>query len=180
MDPITGKAAARGAAQARTGSAASQTQKTAPSKFDELRSELVQRLADQSRIPPEVKISPQQQAALRNDLEKKLSQSSPQQVHADLRVERARAENSIENVRRTITELPAHSAFDPIRSRLQSIETQFAGTGKLLGNLGKLDDPESLLKVQMQLYEVTKNMEVLSKVVDSVNSGIKTILQTQV
>lgn len=180
MDPITGKAAARGVARAQAASAPAQTQKAGPSKFDELRSELIQRLAEQSRVPPEAKISPQQQATLRNDLEKKLSERSPERVQADLRVDHVRAGNSLEGVRRTVTELPQHSAFDPIRDRLRSIEAQFSGTGKLLGSLGKLDSPESLLKVQMQLYEVSRNVEVLSKVVDQVNSGIKTILQTQV
>lgn len=180
MDPITGKAAARGVAQAQSSSAPAQKQKAGPSKFDELRSELIERLAEQARVPPETRISPQQQNALRNDLEKRLSERGPERVQADLRVEQARAESKLEGVRRTVEELPRHSAFEPIRDRLRTIEAQFSRTNGLLQNIGKLDSPERLLKVQMQVYEVTKNVEMLAAVANSVNSGIKTILQTQV
>ncbi len=177
MDPITGKVAAQ-AARARTGAAASP--KMTPSKFDELRSELVQRVADQSRVPPEAKLAPEQQASIRTDLNRRLAESGPHKVQSQIQVERARAGNEIAGLKRTVAELPSHSAFEPIRNRLRTIESQFAGTGKLLSGLGKTDDPSSLLKAQMQLYEMTRNVEVLSKVVDQVNSGIKTMLQIQV
>ena len=41
-------------------------------------------------------------------------------------------------------------------------------------------DPKSLLNVQVQFYQVAENMELLSKVVDQVSSGAKTVMQTQV
>lgn len=178
MDPITGKVAAQATARAKTGGPAAR--KTAPSKFDQLRSEQAARLAEQAKVPPQAKLSTEQQTRLRAELERRLSENGPQKVQAEVRVERTRAGNHVESLKRAVGSLPEHSAFNPIRDRLRAIESQFAGTGKLLGSLGKTDDPGSLLKIQMQLFEVTRNVEVLSKVVDQVNSGIKTILQTQV
>jgi hypothetical protein len=32
----------------------------------------------------------------------------------------------------------------------------------------------------MQMYQLTQNIELLSKVVEQVSSGVKTVLQTQV
>jgi hypothetical protein len=36
-----------------------------------------------------------------------------------------------------------------------------------------------MMKVQMQMYQLTENLELMSKVVDQVTSGVKSILQTQ-
>jgi hypothetical protein len=36
------------------------------------------------------------------------------------------------------------------------------------------------MKVQMQMYQLTENLELMSKVVEQVTSGVKSILQTQV
>jgi hypothetical protein len=62
---------------------------------------------------------------------------------------------------------------------LTSIATQVQQTGQLINNM-KDTDPQSLLNVQMQMYQMSQNVEIMSKVVDQVNSGVKTVLQTQV
>jgi hypothetical protein len=79
-----------------------------------------------------------------------------------------------------VAAIPANAALDPLRARLGLIETQFAESGRLLNTAGSLSDPKALLGVQVQLYQMMSNVEMLSKVVDQMTSGVKTILQTQV
>ena len=42
------------------------------------------------------------------------------------------------------------------------------------------ESPGDLMKVQMQMYQLTENLEMMSKVVEQVSSGVKSVLQTQV
>jgi hypothetical protein len=42
------------------------------------------------------------------------------------------------------------------------------------------ENPGDLMKLQMQMYQLTENLELMSKVVEQVTSGMKTLLQTQV
>jgi hypothetical protein len=35
------------------------------------------------------------------------------------------------------------------------------------------------MKIQMQMYQLGENLELMSKVVEQVTSGVKSILQTQ-
>jgi type III secretion system YscI/HrpB-like protein len=45
---------------------------------------------------------------------------------------------------------------------------------------GAFDDPQRLLQMQMEVYKLAHNVEILSRTVSEAASGIKTILQTQV
>jgi hypothetical protein len=62
---------------------------------------------------------------------------------------------------------------------LNLIEQQYQKSGDLIGRVKNMD-PQSLLKAQVQLYQLSENMELLSKVVEQMTSGVKTIMQTNV
>ena len=86
----------------------------------------------------------------------------------------------IADVNRQVSAVPNTSSFAPLRQRLQSIESDFDASAKLLNTPGSLDDPNRLLQMQMEVYKLTSNVEILSRTVSEAASGAKTILQTQV
>jgi hypothetical protein len=176
MEPIARKAAAIASTGAQQGPAAGQ--KTAPSKFDRLRADLNQQLISAGQLPPKVvNISDQQKQMLANDLQRKLaSGKSPQEIVGG---EMNQLRSGIANVQRQVGAVPNISAFAPLRDRLKSIESDFNASGKLLDGNAPLND-EKLIEMQMQIYKMTENVEILSRTIGEVGSGVKTILQTQV
>jgi len=75
---------------------------------------------------------------------------------------------------------PDVSAFEPLRDRLKGIEADFNASAKLMSGPGSLDDPHRLLEMQMEVYKLAQNVEIMSRTVSEATSGVKTILQTQV
>jgi hypothetical protein len=152
--------------------------KSGPSKFDRLRADLLQS-SGPPQLPPKVTaITDQQKQLLENDLRRRLETGkSPQEIlGADMTQLRA----GIADLNRQVSAVPDTSAFGPLRQRLQSIESDFDASAKLLKTPGSLDDPNRLLEMQMEVYKLTSNVEILSRTVSEAASGAKTILQTQV
>ena len=153
--------------------------KAGPSKFDEIRSQLAEKVATDLKLPPAQKVSDPQKADLESSLRKQLSSTAPSTPRELFGPEMKNTALNVQRLTDSVNKLPTGSAFGPIRDRLDSIATQFQKSGQLIDSLQNMD-PQSLLNVQMQLYEMNQNVELLSKVVDQVTSGAKTILQTQV
>jgi hypothetical protein len=153
--------------------------KTGLSKFDEIRAKLTDKVAVGMKLPPPMVISEQQQAMLETALRKRLSGTSASNATQLFGVDMQNAQLNLQNLSRVINKLPNETAFAPLRDRLHSIEKQFQNSGELIKGVKGMD-PHHMLKVQMQLYQVSENIELLSKVVDQVSSGVKTIFQTQV
>jgi len=177
MEPVTRKAAASATTTAQQGTA--EANKTVPSKFDRLRADLNQQLMLPGQLPPKVvSITDQQKQMLSNDLQRKLaSGKSPQEIVGD---QMNQLRGGITNVRHQVNAVPDVSALAPLRERLKSIESDFNASAKLLDGNVSLNDHGKLLEMQMQMYKMTENIEVLSRTVSEVGSGVKTILQTQV
>ena len=151
--------------------------KTGQSKFDKVRAGLQQK--EQVELPPEVKqVSLAQQNALRTEMSKNVAKGAdPKRVLAtDLQNVKQKADL----VTKRISALPKTPAFQPLRDRLLSIDTQFQNAGKLLNSIKGGESPQQLLKVQMGMYQLSENVELMSKAVEQVSSGMKNILQTQV
>ena len=66
-----------------------------------------------------------------------------------------------------------------LRGRFGQIETEWNQVESIMRSNKELSTTE-LLGLQARLYQVTQHVEVLSKVVDQVTGGIKTILNTNV
>ena len=153
--------------------------KVQPSRFDDIRSQLAQKVAADLTLPPPAQISSQQQTLLESALRKRLTGTQPTSASTFFGVDRKNTQLKIQSLTQAVNKLPNDSALDPIRDRLTSIATQFQQTGQLINNMQDTD-PKSLLNVQIQIYQMSQNVEIMSKVVDQVNSGVKTVLTTQV
>jgi hypothetical protein len=177
MEPITRKAAATASIKGEPGQG--EWQKTGPSKFDRLRVDLNQQLISSGQLAPKVvSLTDQQKQMLANDLQRKLASGrSPQEI-VDGEMNQLRS--GIANVQRQVSAVPEISAFAPLRDRLKSIESDFNASAKLLDGNAPLNDDSKLLEMQMQIYKMTENVEILSRTVSEAGSGVKTILQTQV
>ena len=66
-----------------------------------------------------------------------------------------------------------------LRGRFGQIETEWNNVESIMRSNKDLSTTE-LLGLQARLYQVTQHVEVLSKVVDQVTGGVKTILNTNV
>ena len=73
---------------------------------------------------------------------------------------------------------PGASQTD-LRGRFGQIETEWNQVESIMRSNKDLSTTE-LLGLQARLYQVTQHVEVLSKVVDQVTGGVKTILNTNV
>ena len=174
MEPISQKAGVAGARQS-----PSQEQKSGPSKFDRLRADLNQKFTEAMQLPPKVtNINDRQKELLQNDLRRKLA--SGQSLQDALGGDIKQLGTRIADLNRQVSAVPDAGAFTPIRERLKSIESEFNASAKLLTNPGSLDDPKRLLEMQMEVYQLAQNVEIMSKTVSEAASGAKTILQTQV
>lgn len=156
------------------------SEKTGASKFDKVRASLQEENASQVKVPPEVnKISPEQRKVLQADLNKRLhGMSGPQSPREIFKTDMKRAKDGLQQLTKRVNSLPKTPAYEPLRQRLLSVDSQFQATGRLVNNTSGAS-PGELLKIQLQVYQMSENLELMSKVVEQVTSGMKTILQTQ-
>ncbi len=153
--------------------------KTGESKFDKVRTRLQDEQAEKLKLPPEVKeVSLQQKKVLEADLNKRLSHPGTKSTQNIFAVDMKRAKLQVDQLSTRVNALPKTPAFDPLRQRLTSIDSQFQTAGRLVHSLKGTENPAELMKVQMQMYQLTENLELMSKVVEQATSGVKSLLQT--
>lgn len=76
---------------------------------------------------------------------------------------------------------PVHEEFQSrVRSTLETIDGQFQRSNEMVHSLGDASTPGELLQMQSELYMMSQNVEILSKLVEQVSSGVKSIVQTQI
>ena len=159
------------------------TQKTGASKFDQVREKLQTQQASQTEMDPDpivTRVSAEQKRVLEADLRRKLQGTRPSDPKQIFRPEFENARVSLQDLNQRVSALPKTPAFEPVRNRLASVEAHFKSTDKLLSNLGNLDNPRELMKIQIQMYQLTQNMEILSKFVDFSSQTVKQLLQVNV
>jgi len=180
MNPITNKTVAK---TITTGleQGPGNIRKNEPSKFDKVRSDRLEKASSVPvDLPPAVtQVSASQKQVLESQLSQRAQQTStsPSDV---LKVDLGNTKVSLNQLSQKVSALPNTQAFDPIRTRFANIEQQYNNTGQLLSNVGKTTNQQDLLSMQMQMYLMTENIQLVSKVVDQVTSGVKTMLQTQI
>jgi len=179
VDPIVTKAVK--SLDSASDQGAASPAKTGESKFDKVRSQLLDAQAERTEIPPEVKqVSTEQQKALQVDLAQrveKMGTTSPTDLFA---ANITQAKDGVQRLTSRVNALPKTPAFEPIRQRLASIDAQYQQAGQLVGSLDGQQSTADLMKIQLQMYQLTENLELMSKVVEQVSSGVKSVLQTQV
>jgi hypothetical protein len=171
------KAGMRAATAAQTNQLGAQ--KTQPSKFDSIRSQLAEQLGNNLNLAATKQVSGQQATNLETALRQRLGQTTatnPAQFFGtDMRTARA----NLNRLNAAAAKLPENNTSGSIRQSLSAIESMYQQSARLIGG-SKGMDLQSLLKIQAELYQMSENINVLSKVVDQVTSGVKTIFQTQV
>jgi hypothetical protein len=158
-----------------------QVQKSKPesaSKFEQKRAQLEKRQAENASLSPEVtQISPEQKRILESNLRKRIEQGN---AEGALKVDLRKARTKFEGVSKQVTAAPKTPAFDAVRKRLDGIDAQFQETDKLMKGLDGSESPREMLQIQMKIYKMTQNIEIVTKCVEQSVSGFKTIMQTQV
>ena len=180
VDPIVSKNAIKpGASVPDQGSTGSS--KLGESKFDKVRTRLQEEQAAQVNLPPAVKqVSLEQRKVLEADLSRRLAQTKPASAQRLFAPDIKDAKHAIQNLTNRVNALPQTSAFDPVRKRLANIDSQFQSVNRLLNSAQGTQNQSDLMKLQVHMYQLSENLELMSKVVEQMTSGMKSILQTQV
>jgi len=187
-DPISSATVSQIAKTGTDASSASPVKETAkegPSKFDEVRqSQQAQQTqpASATQQIPELKtqVTPEQRKTVEADLRKRLDSSGGASPQAIFKPDMKSARVQLDGLHRKAQAIPPGPAADTLRDRLNSLDTQFQDSGKILDGMSNASSPGDMLKFQMQMYQFSQNMELMSKTVEQVTSGAKQILQTQV
>jgi hypothetical protein len=150
------------------------------SKFRDVQAKVKERAEQAVDLPAEVKgVSAAQRRTLEADLQRKLAQSPNATPNSVLRPQMQKIQSGVKDLSRKVAALPKTAAFDPVRARLSNIESRYKESRNAIGKIGNVQNPQQLLNMQVGMYELTQNIEIVSKVVEQVNSGVKQILQTQ-
>jgi hypothetical protein len=184
MDPVVNRAAAT---VGNTASSAAGDTAVAPkdgaSQFDQIRAQLQQtadslgiQLPQTAAAPPHVQSAGAVQSA-----------SAPAPA-VGAKPDKARIEKNLEVSRYHIERIRDEIKADPsvgtlqktITGKLTSIEHQYNQLDVTLSQVSPDASPQQWLRLQQMANSMNENINVLSKLVDSAASGVKTILQTQI
>ena len=178
MDPVTSNIGTLINDPAST-NVAGQLPKGGASTFDNIRAQL-QQTADSLGIPLPQNIAPPTAATPAENA------SAANQVGA-MTPARGRVEQSLSVSRHYIDRIhaqikvnPSMSSLEKISGKLTSIEHQYNQLDNTLRGMPQDATPAQWLRLQQMANSMTENINVLSKLVDSAASGVKTILQTQI
>ena len=153
--------------------------KAAPSKFDVIRSQIAQKVAATIKLPAAAQPSAQLISPIQSGQSRQLP---PQGARPAAELFQARLKNTriqIDNLTQAVGKLPPQDSSSSLQERLKALEQQFQDSGNLIQNITDID-PKSLLNVQVQLYQLSENIGLMSKVVETASSGMKTVMQTQI
>lgn len=163
--------------------AADQAAKSGASGFDKVRAQLEQtadslgvplprELASPSAVPSAQTLTAPSGADATAPARRRVEQSlSVSRHHID------RIQNQIQS---QVTANPATSSLDRIGARLTSIENQYNQLDSSMRAMPQDATPQQWLRLQQMANSMNENINVLSKLVDSAASGVKTVLQTQI
>jgi hypothetical protein len=164
MDPIVSKVASKSGQYG--GAPEAQGTKNQPSKFDQVR----EQVGAIKEIAPAPSNSQTQTAS-------RLAQ--PDSVDG-IRNDFTASRNQLDRLTERITASPQAATLEPLRKRLLSLESQYQQVGSAVDRIGSPANPERLLQLQQDVYRLNESLGIVSRVVDQVTSGIKSVLQTQI
>ena len=165
MDPLTLKAASFGAGN-RLETGVEAANKVGPSRFDELSQKLAgDPVTQSSTVPFEPRTTEATSPA-------NLASTVNQQLHT--------TEASFERLNHRVQAASETSEVGTIRTLVDQLAVRFAKVGTSIRQVGLEENPQKLLAMQAKIYQISEDVELLSKMVDQATSGVKTVLQTQV
>lgn len=92
-------------------------------------------------------------------------------------------QKKVNDVRTAVPNVEKSEFSESVQNYFQDAENRFKSLDSLTSEITSGDrqySMQDLMKIQVQMYGVSQNIEVLSKVIDKVTEGMKTILRTQV
>lgn len=200
MDPILTKAVTPTTGDSSTGVGATQLPKDGASQFDKIKAQL-QDTADQvnSYASPTVSATAPTPSASTASVQPTSSPAQPadagiksngtarsKSIHivppGAEKVQQAMAAGRyhLDRIQATVKANSSTSALDKVKGKLTSIEAQYNQLDGTLQQISPNASPQDWLRLQQMANSMNENISVLSKLVDSASSGVKTILQTQI
>jgi hypothetical protein len=86
----------------------------------------------------------------------------------------------LNRIQSTVKANSSSSTMDKVKGKLTSIEAEYNQLDGTLQQISPNASPQDWLRLQQMANSMNENISVLSKLVDSASSGVKTILQTQI
>jgi hypothetical protein len=201
MDPILTKAVTPTVSDSFNGSAGTQLPKDGASQFDKIKAQL-QDTADKvssnatqpvsattSTTPESVaSLQPSSAAVQPADSGIKTTTGTAQSKSINSlppraeKVQQAMAAGRyhLDRVQTIVKTNSSAGTMDKVKGKLTSIETQYNQLDATLQQISPNASPQDWLRLQQMANSMNENISVLSKLVDSASSGVKTILQTQI
>ena len=197
MDPILTKAVTPTTGDSFNGTGATQLPKDGASQFDKIKSQLQDTANDLNSHPSATATTPPASAASVQP-----SSAAVQPAGAGIKphtgTARSRSINSLpagpekvqqamvagryhlDRIHATVKANSSTSTMDKVKGKLTSIEAQYNQLDGTLQKISPNASPQDWLRLQQMANSMNENINVLSKLVDSASSGVKTILQTQI
>jgi hypothetical protein len=175
MDPITTKATGLGSG-ATQGTHIDRAPKAEPSKFDKIREKMQSDAASPANPAEQATAAAKTHAP---DAAARLDATKP--PSRDIftpHVEKNKVQ--LDHLKQRVDKLPKSDALDPLKKRLSALEQQQSSITSGLGKFDADTPPAEFLNMQMQVYQISEQIEMVTKVVDQLATGVKSILQTQV
>ncbi|MEZ5403578.1 MAG: hypothetical protein R2729_28115 [Bryobacteraceae bacterium] len=150
-------------------------------RFEQAKTNAAAKAEQGAQLPDPVQgVTPAEQKKLLADLRVRVENSGAKSPQELFKAEMQRTRVSLGKLRKQVDAAANHPAGQGLRQRLETLEASFAGSEKMLAGMQNMDSPKELLRMQVQLYNMTQNLELVSKVVEQVGSGAKQLLQTQI
>jgi len=201
MDPILTKAVTPTVSDSFNGSAETQLPKDGASQFDKIKAQL-QDTTDRvnsfapnavsaaAPTPPASAASVQPSSAAVQPADSGMkpatgtarSQSIQSLPPGAEKVQQAMAAGRyhLDRVQTIVKANSSTGTMDKVKGKLTSIEAQYNRLDGTLQQISPNASPQDWLRLQQMANSMNENINVLSKLVDSASSGVKTILQTQI
>jgi hypothetical protein len=165
MDPLTLKAASLGADDGLEAGVEA-AKKVGPSRFDELSQNFAR---DPVTQPSTVPVHPPTTEATSTV---NLASTVNNQLHV--------TEASLQRLNHRVQAASQTTEVGTIRTLVDQLVVRFTNVGNSIRQVGAQANPQKLLVLQAKVYQISEDVELLSKMVDQATSGVKTVLQTQV
>jgi hypothetical protein len=201
MDPILTKAVTPTAGDSFNGTQATQLPKDGASQFDKIKAQL-QGTADDLNSYASPSVSATAPTAPASAASVQPSSAAVQPSESGMKsatgTARSKSINSLppgaekvqqtmaagryhlDRIRATVKANSSTSTMDKVKGKLTSIEAQYNHLDGTLQQISPNASPQDWLRLQQMANSMNENISVLSKLVDSASSGVKTILQTQI
>jgi hypothetical protein len=197
MDPILTKAVTPTVSDSFNGSAGTQLPKDGASQFDKIKAQLQDTtdsvnsfapnaVSAAAPTPPASAASVQPASAAVQPADSGMKPARSQSIQSfppgaeKVQQTMAAGRYHLDRVQTIVKANSSIGTMDKVKGKLTSIEAQYNHLDATLQQISPNASPQDWLRLQQMANSMNENISVLSKLVDSASSGVKTILQTQI